>query len=228
MKILLIEDDPDIASNVGQFFEAKGHSIDFAYDGDTGLDIALKHHFDVIILDLMLPNKDGIEVATQFREQSSRYIPILMLTARDSIEDKLTGFNSGADDYLVKPFSLRELEARIQILNKREARPLSSSKIIVSDLELDPKTLVVTRAGTSIQLKPMAFNILKFLMMHSERVIHRQELLDAIWQDDLPEGDPLRVHIHSLRQKIDQPFSHPLIHTIHGVGYRLHTANNKP
>lgn len=224
MKILLIEDDPDIASNVGQFFEAKGHSIDFAYDGETGLEIALNQYFDIIILDLMLPNKDGIEVATEFRDQSTRYTPILMLTARDSIEDKLTGFNSGADDYLVKPFSLRELEARTLILCKRETRAQQPSKIIVSDLELDPQTRHVIRAGDNIALKPMAFNILKFLMSHSERVIKRQELLDAIWQDDLPEGDPLRVHIHNLRQKIDQPYERALIHTIHGVGYRLYAA----
>lgn len=222
MKILLIEDDPDIASNVGQFFEAKGHSIDFAYDGNTGLELALKHHFDIIILDLMLPNKDGIEVATEFRTHSSLYTPILMLTARDSIEDKLTGFNSGADDYLVKPFSLRELEARCLILNKRETKTAKVSKIIIADLELDPQTLVVTRARDQIILKPMAFNILKFLMTHSDRVIKRQELIDAIWQDDLPEGDPLRVHIHNLRQKIDSPYEQALIHTIHGVGYRLY------
>jgi len=222
MNILLIEDDPNIASNVGQYFEAKGHSIDFAYDGDTGLELALAHAFDVIILDLMLPNKDGIEVATQFRAQSSRHTPIIMLTARDSIEDKLTGFNSGADDYLVKPFSLRELEARMIILNKRASQTQNPSNIKVSDLELNPQTMSVKRAGQDIKLKPMAFKILKFLMAHSSRVIKRQELIDAIWQDDLPEGDPLRVHIHSLRQKIDQPFKQTLIHTIHGVGYRLY------
>jgi len=223
MKILLIEDDPDIASNVGQFFESKGHSLDYAYDGDIGLETALSYHFDIIILDLMLPNKDGIEVATLFRQQASQYTPIIMLTARDSIDDKLTGFSSGADDYLIKPFSLLELEARIMILHDRESRLQMPSKMTVADLELDPLTRVVKRAGKTIQLKPMAFNILKFLMDHTDRIISKQELLNAIWKDDLPEGDPLRVHIHNLRQQIDLPFKHFLIHTVHGIGYRLYS-----
>ena len=220
MNILLIEDDADIASNIGQYFEAKGHVIDFAYDGKTGLELALQHTFDLIILDLMLPNKDGITLSQEFRQQSTHYTSILMLTARDTIEDKLLGFEAGADDYLVKPFSLRELEARVLALNKRQGS-IQTPHLKVLDLELHPQERSVQRAEQDISLKPMAFNILKFLMSHTERVITRQELIEAIWKDDLPEGDPLRVHIHILRQKIDKPFTQPLIHTIHGVGYRL-------
>lgn len=220
MNILLIEDDTDIASNIGQYFEAKGHVIDFAYDGKTGLELALQHNFDLIILDLMLPNKDGITLSHEFRQQSAHDTSILMLTARDTIEDKLLGFEAGADDYLVKPFSLLELEARVLALNKRKTRTqIPHLKIL--DLELLPQERTVRRAEHDIPLKPMAFNILKFLMHNTQRVVTRQELIDAIWKDDLPEGDPLRVHIHNLRQKIDKPFKQPLIHTIHGVGYRL-------
>lgn len=227
MNILLIEDDIDIASNVGQYFESKGHTLDFAYDGNTGLELALSHNFDLIILDLMLPNKDGIELTREYRQQSPKYTSILMLTARDTVEDKVQGFEAGADDYLVKPFSLRELEARINALEKRQQRIQHSQLLEVHDLTLNIDDYSVMRSGHTITLKPKTFNILKLLMANTERVITRQEIINSIWPNDLPEGDPLRVHIHNLRQKIDSPFEQPLIHTIHGVGYRLF-APSKP
>jgi DNA-binding response OmpR family regulator len=221
MKILVIEDDADIASNIGQYFEDKGHQLDFAYNGANGLKLALGERFDLIILDLMLPGKDGITVCREFRTQTQHDTPILMLTARDTLDDKISGFEAGTDDYLVKPFSLRELEVRVLALTRRgQARP-TSAVIVIDNLELNQDTMQVSRANQSIKLKPKAFSILAYLMQHADRVISRQELIDHIWPADPPNGDPLRVHIHSLRQKIDKPFGKELIHTVHGVGYRI-------
>ena len=221
MKILVIEDDTDIASNIGQYFEDKGHELDFAYNGDLGLKLATESRFDLIILDLMLPGKDGVTLCREFRSQSKHDTPILMLTARDTLDDKVIGFEAGADDYLVKPFSLRELEMRVQALARR-AQPKASTAVIgIADLELNRDTMEVSRANEKISLKPKAFRILEYLLLHTDRVISRQELIEQIWSDDPPEGDPLRVHIHSLRQKIDKPFANDLIHTIHGIGYRI-------
>lgn len=221
MKILVIEDDADIASNIGQYFEHKGHQLDFAYSGPLGLKLALAERFDLIILDLMLPGKDGISLCREFRSQSRHDTPILMLTARDTVDDKISGFEAGSDDYLVKPFSLRELEARVHALNRRGKDGQQSPVMRIENLELNRDTMQVTRADQSIRLKPRAFRILEYLMIHPHRVISRQELIEHIWSDDPPDGDPLRVHIHSLRAKIDKPFDTDLIHTVHGVGYRI-------
>lgn len=221
MKILLIEDDADIASNISQYLEAQGHILDFAYQGDKGLELALATKFDLIILDLLLPLKDGIDVLKEYREQSQAHTPIIILTARDTLDDKLIGFDAGADDYLVKPFSLLELNARINSLVKRTNHKVEHQDISISDLALNPSTLSVIRSNVEINLKPMAFKILHYLMTQTNRVVTRKELLEHIWQDDLPEGDPLRVHIHNLRQHVDKPFETQLIHTIHGVGYRV-------
>ena len=221
MKILVIEDDVDIASNIGQYFEDKGHQLDFAYSGIQGLALAIGQRFDLIILDLMLPGKDGITLCREFREQSSHATPILMLTARDTLEDKIIGFEAGSDDYLVKPFSLRELEVRVLAITRRGEGKTRSSSVYIDDLELNRDTMQVMRASQNINLKPRAFHILEYLMKNENRVVPRQELIDHIWSDDPPDGDPLRVHIHSLRQKIDKPFDGKLIHTVHGVGYRV-------
>ncbi len=221
MKILVIEDDADIASNIGQYFEDKGHELDFAYSGNHGLELATDHRFDLIILDLMLPGKDGITVCREFRQQARLDTPILMLTARDTLDDKISGFEAGTDDYLVKPFSLRELEVRVHALTRRGQTSQHSAVIKIDNLELNRDTMQVTRASQPVKLKPKAFKILEYLMQHADRVIPRQELIAHIWSDDPPEGDPLRVHIHSLRKKIDKPFNSELIHTVHGVGYRL-------
>ena len=223
MKILIIEDDADIASNIGQYFEDRGHLLDFAYSGNQGLELALGERFDLLILDLMLPGKDGIALCREFRSLTRHDTPVLMLTARDTLDDKIDGFEAGADDYLVKPFSLRELEMRVQALTRRSQAPLSAKVICIGDLELNRSTMQVTRDRRPIRLKPRAFQILEYLMQNSDRVIPRQELIDRIWADDPPEGDPLRVHIHNLRAMIDKPFDRDLIHTVHGVGYRIGT-----
>ena len=221
MNILLIEDDADIASNIGQYFEDKGYQLDFAYNGTHGLELAIERRFDLIILDLMLPGKDGISVCRDFRQQSSHDTPILMLTARDTLEDKISGFEAGSDDYLVKPFSLRELEVRVLALTRRGQVKPEAGIVHIDDLVLNSDTMQVTRDSHRINLKPRAFRILEYLMRHESRVVSRQELIDHIWSDDPPEGDPLRVHIHSLRREIDKPYEIKLIHTVHGVGYRV-------
>jgi len=221
MKILVIEDDADIASNIGQYFEDKGHHLDFAYSGNHGLELATGNRFDLIILDLMLPGKDGITVCREFREKARQDTPILMLTARDTLDDKISGFEAGTDDYLVKPFSLLELEVRVHALTRRGQAKKTSVIIKIDNLQLNRDTMQVTRANHSVKLKPKAFKILEYLMQNADRVIPRAELIEQIWTDDPPEGDPLRVHIHSLRKKIDKPFEHKLIHTVHGIGYRL-------
>jgi DNA-binding response OmpR family regulator len=221
MKILIIEDDADIASNIGLYFEDRGHQLDFAYNGNHGLNLATSMHFDLIILDLMLPGKDGVSVCREIRENCEQFTPVLMLTARDTLEDKVTGFEAGADDYLIKPFSLRELEVRVNALARRNQGRVKSAVLKIDTLELNHDSFRVTREDQLISLKPKAFKILEYLMKNSDRVIPRQELIDHIWPDDPPEGDPLRVHIHSLRKSIDKPFERNLIHTIHGVGYRV-------
>ena len=221
MKILVIEDDTDIASNIGQYFEDKGHDLDFAYNGNLGLRLACEERFDLIILDLMLPGKDGISLCREFRQRSAHDTPILMLTARDTLDEKISGFEAGSDDYLVKPFSLRELEMRVLALARRGSGQVDPGKLCIDDLELEPDSMAVTRAGRAIELKPRAFRILEYLMRNENRVVPRQELIDYIWRDDPPEGDPLRVHVHGLRQQIDKPFANKLIHTVHGVGYRV-------
>jgi len=225
MKILVIEDDADIASNIGQYFEDRGHQLDFAYNGNHGLELALGERFDLIILDLMLPGKDGVKLCRDYRSRSLYDTPILMLTARDTVDDKIGGFDAGADDYLVKPFSLRELDARVHALTRRTQAPRDAQVISIGDLELNRATMQVIRDQQPIRLKPRAFRILEYLMDNADRVISRQELIDHIWRDDPPDGDPLRVHIHNLRAKIDKPFDRELIHTVHGVGYRIGTRS---
>ena len=223
MKILLIEDDADIASNIGQYFEDRGHQLDFAYSGTQGLELALGERFDLVILDLMLPGKDGVTLCREFRRRSRHDTPVLMLTARDTLDDKISGFEAGADDYLVKPFSLRELDARVHALTRRTNAPRAAQVVCIGDLELNRATMQVARDGKPIRLKPRAFRILEYLMDNADRVITRQELIEHIWRDDPPDGDPLRVHIHNLRASIDKPFDRDLIHTVHGVGYRIGT-----
>lgn len=219
MKILVIEDDADIASNIGQYFEDRGHQLDFAYSGSQGLALALQERFDLIVLDLMLPGKDGISVCQEIKREQDT--PVLMLTARDTVNDRITGFEAGTDDYLVKPFSLRELEMRLLALARRGQARDTSGVIRISNLELNRDTMQVVRDNHPIQLKPKAFKILEYLMRHAGRVITRKELVEHIWPGDPPDGDPLRVHIHNLRTKIDKPFAPDLIHTVHGVGYRV-------
>lgn len=222
MKILLVEDNIDIATNVGLFFENSGHQVDFAYNGKHGLSLAIESNFDIIILDLMLPGMDGITVCKTLKEKHKLDTAIIMLTARDTLDDKLVGFEAGADDYLVKPFSLLELEARVNALGKRTQSTSEDSLLKVADLTLNRQEHTVKRDNVPIKLKPVNFRILEFLLVNQHRVVPQHEIIEHVWTTSPPQGDPLRVHIHNIRQQIDKPFPHKLLHTIHGVGYRLY------
>ncbi len=220
MKILVIEDNTDIAANIVDYFEDKGHIVDYAADGITGLHFAVTNDFDVIVLDLMLPGMDGLDVCKKLRKEAGKMTPVLMLTARDSLEQKLKGFEFGADDYMVKPFALQELEARVTVLSNRRSNA-AEKILIVADLEYDTNTLEVKRAGKSLEMNPTGLKLLKRLMQASPWVVPRQELEMKVWGEEMPDSDSLRVHIHGLRTTIDKPFDKKLIHTRHGVGYRI-------
>ncbi|MGV6853238.1 MAG: response regulator transcription factor [bacterium] len=220
MKVLIIEDNTDIAANIGDFLEDKGYIVDFAGDGVTGLHLAVVNEFDVIVLDLMLPGMDGLEVCRKLREEVRKDTPILMLTARDRLEEKISGFETGADDYMVKPFELAELEMRLQVLARR-GHSVRPRVLEVGDLEFNLDNLNVTRAGQAISLNPTALKLLQRMMEASPWVVSREDLETRVWGEELPDSDSLRVHIHGLRQAIDKPFDKPLIHTKHGIGYRL-------
>ncbi len=223
MRILVIEDHRDIAANIGDFLEDQGNEVDFAADGITGLHLAVSQDFDIIILDLNLPGMDGLEVCRRLRQDAQKNTPVLMLTARDTLDQKLAGFDSGADDYLVKPFALQELGARLAALGRRQRKP-EARVLGVADLEYDLDTLTVRRAGQALTVNPTALKILRVLMEASPAVVTRSEIETEVWGEELPDSDSLRVHIHSLRQAIDKPFEKPLIHTRHGIGYRIADA----
>lgn len=220
MRILIIEDNPDIAANLGDYLEDQGHTVDFAGDGVTGLHLAVVGDFDAIVLDLALPGMDGLEVCRKLRTEAEKDTPVLMLTARDRLEDKLAGFETGADDYLVKPFELQEVAARLKVLTAR-GRRRSSRELKVGDLVFNQDTLTVKRGGTEIYLNPIGLKLLQCLMRASPNVVSRAELEMEVWGEEMPDSDSLRVHIHSLRSAIDKPFESNMIQTRHGIGYRL-------
>jgi len=219
MHVLVIEDHADLAENIGDFLEESGHTVDFAADGLGGLHLALTESYDVLILDLTLPGMDGLTVCRRLREEGEVDTPILMLTARDTLSDKLEGFDAGADDYLVKPFALPELEARLLALGRRGRR---QRKVVrFADLELDVGAMVARRQGSRLSLNRAGLEILRRLIEAAPDVVSRAELSRLLWGDDPPESDALRTHVYSLRQAVDRPFEQPLIETVHGVGYRL-------
>ncbi|MBT8049070.1 MAG: response regulator transcription factor [Xanthomonadales bacterium] len=220
MRVLIIEDNPDIAANLGDYLEDHGHTVDFAGDGITGLHLAVVNEFDAIVLDLALPGMDGLDVCRKLRAEAGKETPVLMLTARDRLEDKLAGFETGADDYLVKPFELQEVEARLKVLAGRGRRK-NRRELKVGDLVYNLDTLNVSRGDQEIYLNPIGLKLLHCLMEASPNVVSRAELEMEVWGEEMPDSDSLRVHIHSLRSAIDKPFETNMIQTRHGIGYRL-------
>ena len=220
MHLLLIEDHRDIAANIAEYFEARGDTVDYAADGDTGLAMALGGSYEAIVLDLMLPGLDGLSLCRRLRQSGRAGVPILMLTARDLLADKIEGFEAGADDYLVKPFSLAELDARLKALVRR-ATPQEPRTLNVGDLRFDLDTLEAERGGERLKLNPTPRRILVMLMQNANRVVARAELERELWGDQPPEGDFLRAHMHALRTAIDKNFPVKLLQTVHGIGYRL-------
>ncbi len=219
--ILLVEDNHDIAAMVGDHLESNGYEVDYAADGLTGLHLAVTESFDAIILDLMLPGMDGLEICRKLRNDAGKDTPILMLTARDTLEDKVAGLDAGADDYLVKPFEMPELDARINAMLRRASGEMTSQVLRVADLTLNTGTYEAERAGTSLTLTPICLKLLIALMKASPKVISRRDLERAVWDDIVPDSDALRSHLYNLRKVIDKPFEQPLLHTVQGLGYRL-------
>jgi DNA-binding response OmpR family regulator len=219
--ILLIEDNRNIAEMVGEFLERRGYGLDYAADGVTGLHLAVSNSYDVVILDLMLPGMDGLELCRKLRSEAKRSTPVLMLTARDTLDDKVKGLDAGADDYLVKPFAIQELEARVRALIRRDRRQVSTEVLKVGGLVLDTATLRLTRDGKDLQISPIGLKLLNILMRESPRVVSRRDIEREVWGDTLPDSDTLRSHLYNLRKVIDKPFDRPLLHTIHSAGYRL-------
>ena len=219
--LLIVEDHADIAEMLTSYLEGRGFAVDYAADGLTGLHLAVRNNYDVIVLDLMLPGLDGLSICRKLRDEARNSTPIIMLTALDTLDDKVSGLSSGADDYLVKPFAIAELEARIHSQIRRNRGEVARDLLTVADLEVDLSTMMVARGGKSLNLTPIGFRILTTLMQSSPSVVSRQELERKVWGDILPDSDTLRSHMYNLRKTIDKPFATPLLKTVQSSGYQL-------
>lgn len=218
MLILLVEDNRALAAHIIEYLELDDIECDYTERGDQGLQLAQQESFDMIILDLNLPGLDGLSVCRQLREAGNQ-TPILMLTARDSLDNKLQGFNFGADDYLTKPFDLPELVVRVKALARRSA-PMKS-QIQVADLTLDLSLREATRQGQRLSLHPVGWDLLVALAKASPAPVNRRELERVIWQDSPPDSDALKSHLYQLRKELNKPFDTPLLHTLRNVGVVL-------
>lgn len=221
MHILLIEDNLAIAVNLYDYLEAQGHSVEAARDGASGFRLAASQHFDVILLDLGLPKMDGIDLCRKLREQIRLDTPILIITARDTLKDKLAGFESGADDYLVKPFALEEVQARLIALHKRRTGKIISRLIKIDDLHYDSTHTSVKFAGAVVPLPPICMRLLELLMTKSDRIVSRKEMEYAVWDNGQQTSDRVRYHMHILRRALVSAGGRDPIETVHGVGFRL-------
>lgn len=219
--ILFIEDHKDIAEMVTAYLENRGFDVDYSADGITGLHLAVLNSYDAIILDLMLPGMDGLKVCEKLRTEARCDTPVIMLTARDTLDDKITGLETGADDYLIKPFAIQELEARLRSLIRRHKGVTTKEILSVADLSVDTATLKVTRADKDLNMTPIGLKILTVLMRASPAVVSRRELERQVWGDILPDSDTLRSHLYNLRKVIDKPFHKQLLQTIQGSGYKI-------
>jgi len=220
MRVLVIEDQHDIAANLWDFLERRGHAVDHCADGVAGLARARGGGFDAIVLDLGLPRMDGLELCGALRAAGDG-VPVLMLTARDTLEDKLRGYAEGADDYMVKPFALRELEARLRALHRRRAPAAGMAPLLHAGLGYDPAMLQATRDGRRIALTRMQGALLAALLAQAPHVVARERLLRTLWPDG--DGDPAALHtlVYELRGLVDRPFAGPLLRSVRGVGYRI-------
>ncbi len=222
MHILVVEDEQRLANLLRRMLAEERHAVDLAYDGRTGLDLALSDTYDLVILDLMLPDVDGLEICRQMRLHGIASA-VLMLTARGAIEDRVNGLNVGADDYLVKPFAMAELLARVNALIRRQSRSLQDgSQLRVGDLTLDLVRHEARRAERLIDLTAKEFALLEYLMRHPGQVLTRTQIIDHVWRYDLEAlSNVVDLYIHYLREKIDRGAAHPLIKTVRGIGYKI-------
>jgi DNA-binding response OmpR family regulator len=223
VRLLIIEDDPAIAVNLYDYLEGRGHVVDAAADGVTGLHLAVTGGFDAIVLDLGLPGMDGLTLCRKLRVEARNDTPVLMLTARDTLQDKLDGFARGTDDYLVKPFALKEVEARLSALHKRHGGRVAGKPLTTGDLTLDPRSLLIHFRGKEVRLPPKCIRLLEAMMTEPERVHSRKDLETAVWGDEQQTSDTLRSHMHVLRRELVQAGGYDPVENVHGLGYRLVT-----
>lgn len=223
MRVLLVEDNRNLVANLFEHFEQAGHTVDVAPDGPTGLHLARTQPYDVVVLDWGLPRMDGHAVLRQLRAEGHD-VPVLMLTAREEVPDRIAGLRAGADDYLPKPFDLEELRLRLQALVLRASGQGRRRVLQVGDLVLNLQTLEASRGGQPLHLYPAGRRILEVLMRASPGVVDRARLEQALWGDDAPDGDLLRSHVYELRRSVDAPFADKLIHTVPRAGYRIAVA----
>jgi DNA-binding response OmpR family regulator len=228
MRLLIIEDNHSLTANLFDYFEARGHTLDAAPDGVSGLHLATTQRYDAVVLDWMLPRMDGCEVLRRLRESERPDTPVIMLTAMSELPDKVAGFRAGADDFLTKPFELQELEVRLEALVARAGGARRGKLLEVDDLRLDLRTLEASRGGKSLHLYPACRKILQVLMQASPEAVTRDRLEQALWGDSPPDGDMLRSHIYELRRAVDGPFDRKLIQTLPRVGYRLAVLGSEP
>ena len=220
LHILVVEDHAPLREQIVSLLVRAGHRVDEASDGRLALAMALDQPPDVLLLDLGLPDLDGVRLCKQLRAQAAAHIPVLMLTARDALSDKLNGFAAGADDYLVKPFASEELLARIRALAQRKSAG-QNYVLRIGTLAIDRRAQEATRSGTRLALPPTSFSILLMLAESFPRALTRSDIVRRLWNDESPESDPLRTHLYQLRQALDKPFAKPMLKTVHSVGFRL-------
>lgn len=216
----MVEDHAPLREQIVSLLVRAGHRVDEASDGRLALAMALDQPPDVLLLDLGLPDLDGVRLCKQLRAQAAAHIPVLMLTARDALSDKLNGFAAGADDYLVKPFASEELLARIRALAQRKSAG-QNYVLRIGTLAIDRRAQEATRSGTRLALPPTSFSILLMLAESFPRALTRSDIVRRLWNDESPESDPLRTHLYQLRQALDKPFAKPMLKTVHSVGFRL-------
>lgn len=221
MRVLVVEDDRKIASFVVNGLKQHGFAVDHAADGERGLDLALTVTYDAAVLDLMLPKLDGLSLLRQLREKKIT-TPVLILSARANVDDRVLGLQSGGDDYLTKPFAFSELLARVQALVRRATHTTAPSHLAVADLKLDLFARSVTRAGQKIELQPREFSLLELLLRHAGRPVTKTMIMEHVWDFSFdPQTNLVDVLVHRLRAKVDKDFPAKLIHTLRGVGYVL-------
>lgn len=220
LSILLIEDNYALAKQITSFFEGLKWQVDYAAEGKLGQKLALTQYFDVVILDLNLPDCDGLEVCEYIKRHAKRVLPILMLTARDALDDKTQGFNRGADDYLTKPFDLRELSLRCQAMARR---PSLHNDLVITrgKLKLDVRSRTVSWGETPVKVTKIGFDILRLLAEEYPQPVARGELINLIWGDSPPESDALKSHVYGLRKALEKAANHSLLQTVSSVGYKL-------
>ncbi len=221
LSILLVEDHRQLAQTVVEFMEQEGATVDYAGNTSLARELVQEHHYDLILLDVMLPGEDGYSFCRYLRKDLALDLPVIFMTARDQLEDQLEGFDRGGDDYIVKPFALPELAARVSALIRRQRREVTANTLQVADLELDPARQEVRRNGQLLKLSPTAFRILRILMRESPKVVSREQLEHELWGDLVPDSDALRSHLYNLRKAVDKPFDNALLNTLPGVGFSI-------